>query len=51
VGQGETLAVGGDFSLYQRELGLAEAPEPPDISDALAAALCHYYVGRLSLSS
>lgn len=35
----------------QRELGLAQAPEPPDVSDALAVALCHYYVGRLSLHS
>jgi crossover junction endodeoxyribonuclease RuvC len=33
----------------QRELGLTEAPDPPDVSDALAVALCHYYVGRLSL--
>ena len=28
----------------QRELGLAAAPEPPDVADALAAALCHYYL-------
>jgi crossover junction endodeoxyribonuclease RuvC len=27
----------------QRELGLAEVPEPPDVADALAAALCHYH--------
>lgn len=27
----------------QRELGLAKLPEPPDVADALAAALCHYY--------
>lgn len=27
----------------QRELRLAERPEPPDVADALAAALCHYY--------
>ena len=27
----------------QRELGLAELPEPPDVADALAVALCHYY--------
>jgi crossover junction endodeoxyribonuclease RuvC len=31
----------------QRELGLAKLPEPPDVADALAAALCHYYVQRL----
>ena len=28
----------------QRELGLAEAPEPPDVADALAVALCHFYL-------
>src|SRR5712692_9028676 len=27
----------------ERELGLAQLPEPPDVADALAAALCHYY--------
>lgn len=27
----------------QRELGLARLPEPADVADALAAALCHYY--------
>jgi crossover junction endodeoxyribonuclease RuvC len=31
----------------QRELGLRELPEPPDVADALAVALCHYYVQRL----
>jgi crossover junction endodeoxyribonuclease RuvC len=31
----------------QRELGLAKLPEPPDVADALAAALCHYYVQTL----
>ena len=31
----------------QRELGLAKVPEPPDVADALAAALCHYYVLKL----
>ena len=30
----------------QRELGLAQLPEPPDVADALAAALCHYYRAR-----
>ena len=30
-----------------RELGLAKLPEPPDVADALAAALCHYYVQKL----
>lgn len=27
----------------QRELKLSELPEPPDVADALAIALCHYY--------
>ena len=27
----------------QRELSLAQLPEPPDVADALAAALCHHY--------
>lgn len=31
----------------QRELGLTKLPEPPDVADALAAALCHYYVVKL----
>ena len=26
-----------------RELGLPTLPEPADVADALAAALCHYY--------
>jgi crossover junction endodeoxyribonuclease RuvC len=30
----------------QRELGLADLPEPPDVADALAAALCHYYLRK-----
>lgn len=30
----------------QRELGLAQLPEPPDVADALAAALCHYYLQK-----
>ncbi|MBX9788950.1 MAG: crossover junction endodeoxyribonuclease RuvC [Pirellulales bacterium] len=28
----------------QREFALAVAPEPPDVADALAIALCHYYL-------
>jgi crossover junction endodeoxyribonuclease RuvC len=35
----------------QRELGLANLPEPPDVADALAAALCHYYVVKLPAAS
>lgn len=31
----------------QRELGLAALPEPPDVADALAAALCHCYVQKV----
>jgi crossover junction endodeoxyribonuclease RuvC len=30
----------------QRELGLADLPEPPDVADALAVALCHYYLRK-----
>jgi len=33
----------------QRELGLAKVPEPPDVADALAVALCHYYVLKLEV--
>ena len=29
----------------RRELSLAQTPEPPDVADALAIALCHYYLG------
>jgi crossover junction endodeoxyribonuclease RuvC len=31
----------------QSELGLARLPEPPDVADALAVALCHYYEQKL----
>jgi len=31
-----------------RELRLPRLPEPHDVADALAAALCHYHVGRRS---
>ena len=30
----------------QRELQLREFPEPADVADALAVAVCHYYLGR-----
>ncbi len=30
----------------QRELGLTQLPEPPDVADALAVALCHHYALR-----
>jgi crossover junction endodeoxyribonuclease RuvC len=29
-----------------REFGLAAPPEPPDVADALAIALCHVYLSR-----
>jgi crossover junction endodeoxyribonuclease RuvC len=32
----------------QRELGLTQLPEPPDVADALAVALCHFYVQRIA---
>ena len=28
----------------RREFGLSEVPEPADVADALAIALCHYYL-------
>jgi crossover junction endodeoxyribonuclease RuvC len=31
----------------QRELGLAQLPEPPDVADALAVALCHFYMQKI----
>jgi crossover junction endodeoxyribonuclease RuvC len=34
-----------------RELGLPTLPEPPDVADALAAALCHYYVMKVPAQS
>jgi len=34
----------------QRELGLPRLPQPPDVADALAIALCHYYLQRLQTS-
>jgi crossover junction endodeoxyribonuclease RuvC len=30
----------------RQELGLAELPEPADVADALAIALCHFHLGR-----
>ena len=30
--------------VVQRELGLAQVPEPSDVADALAVALCQYYL-------
>jgi crossover junction endodeoxyribonuclease RuvC len=29
-----------------REFGLLKPPEPPDVADALAIALCHYHITR-----
>lgn len=34
----------------QNEFGLAKLPEPADVADALAAALCHFHVQRLATS-
>jgi crossover junction endodeoxyribonuclease RuvC len=34
-----------------RELGLPRLPDPPDVADALAVALCHYYAQRLPVES
>ncbi len=32
----------------QRELNLEKLPEPPDVADALAVALCEFHLGRKS---
>lgn len=32
----------------RQELGLTQLPEPADVADALAVALCHYYLQRNS---
>ena len=32
--------------VVQQELGLAKLPDPPDVADALAVALCQYYQMR-----
>ncbi|MGL6225397.1 MAG: crossover junction endodeoxyribonuclease RuvC [Thermoguttaceae bacterium] len=31
------------------EFGLAECPDPPDVADALAIALCHAYLSKLPI--
>ena len=33
----------------KRELNLAKLPEPHDVADALAIALCHYYSTATSI--
>ena len=33
------------------EFGLAAPPEPPDVADAMAIALCHHYLARQPLST
>lgn len=30
----------------QREFALADPPDPPDVADALAIALCHHYLSK-----
>ena len=34
-------------TFIQRELSLVKLPDPPDVADALAAALCHYYTQKM----
>ena len=34
----------------QRELSLAKLPEPADVADALAIALCHFYLANRTIS-
>ena len=33
----------------KRELGLSKMPEPADVADALAIAMCHYYLAKPEL--
>lgn len=33
-----------------RELGLKETPEPPDVADALAIAMTHWFLSRLAVN-
>ena len=35
----------------QRELQLDQLPDPPDVADALAIAMCHYYLAGRSLGT
>ena len=37
-------------SAIQREFNLADPPDPPDVADALAIALCHVFTSRLSMN-
>jgi len=47
---GSGRAAKGQMQLtIQRELGLSQLPEPPDVADALAIALCHYYLASARL--
>jgi crossover junction endodeoxyribonuclease RuvC len=32
----------------QSEFGMATLPDPPDVADAIAVALCHYYQSKLA---
>jgi len=32
----------------QREMGLKDLPDPPDVADAIAVALCHYYHEKMN---
>ncbi len=34
-----------------REFALLQTPEPPDVADALAIALCHYHLTRTALQT
>jgi crossover junction endodeoxyribonuclease RuvC len=37
-------------SAIQREFQLSAPPDPPDVADALAIALCHVFMSRLTIS-
>ena len=35
----------------QFELKLSQPPDPPDVADALAIALCHYYLSKAEFAA
>ena len=47
TGHGRASKVQMQYAML-RELCLPTLPEPPDVADALAAALCHYYALKLA---
>jgi crossover junction endodeoxyribonuclease RuvC len=46
TGHGRASKIQMQYAML-RELGLPTLPEPPDVADALAAALCHYFAVKV----